>query len=161
MEAFQLLRDDSIKRIKIADHMLNVTYPLIKDPKILIAVTENIFLSLSYALGSLLHYERLFKKIPDFKDNFKSKFEIFKNSCIKRYSLSEGYLKLLQDVKNIIMEHRKSPVEFKRNDSLVICNDHYRCRTLDECLLKKYLADSKLFLNEISLIVSKDERIFK
>ena len=44
MEKFQELREISKKKIFLADHILTQTYPLLKDPKLLLATTENIFL---------------------------------------------------------------------------------------------------------------------
>jgi len=70
MEKFQELRELSKKRIRVADHMLTMTYPLVQDSKLLLAVVENIFLALTYIMGSVLHYERTFKRIPLFQDDF-------------------------------------------------------------------------------------------
>jgi hypothetical protein len=43
MEEFQVLRDKAVEKIKIADHMLFMTYPLVKDPKLLMSILENTF----------------------------------------------------------------------------------------------------------------------
>ena len=79
MEKFQELRDAANKKLQLADHILTMTYPIVKDPKLLLSVVENLFLAFSYGIGSVLHYERLFKRIPPFPDNFASKFELFRD----------------------------------------------------------------------------------
>ena len=43
MESYEIARDKAKRHVKIADHMLTQTYPLIQDPKLLIAVMDNIF----------------------------------------------------------------------------------------------------------------------
>ena len=50
MEKFQQLNEEAIKNYRIADHILNKTYPLLKDTRMLVGVTENIFLALTNAV---------------------------------------------------------------------------------------------------------------
>tara|TARA_Y100000310_G_scaffold255534_1_gene263014 strand:+ start:7241 stop:7726 length:486 start_codon:yes stop_codon:yes gene_type:complete len=161
MEKFQELRDAANKKLQLADHILTMTYPLVKDPKLLLSVVENLFLAFTYAMSSLLYYERLFKRIPPFPDDFKSKFEIFKDKCISKHSLDREYPKIIQDIKEIIVAHKKSPIEFSRHESLIICNGDYRTRTISADLIKDYVAKAKLFIKSVSTIVSKDETIFR
>jgi hypothetical protein len=161
MEKFQELRSAANKKLQLADHMLTMTYPIVKDPKLLLSVIENLFLAFSYAMSSLLYYERLFKRIPSFSDNFKSKFEMFKDKCSDRYNLDEEYLKIMQEIKEIIIAHKKSPMEFQRNDNFVICNGDYRMRTISSDMIKIYVQKAKLFIKSVSTIVSRDESIFR
>ncbi|MBD3310051.1 hypothetical protein GF351_02430 [Candidatus Woesearchaeota archaeon] len=160
MEKFQEFREGARKKIKVADHILTQTYPLVKDPKLLIAVIENIFLGMSYAMSSVLYHERLFKKIPPFNDNFSSKLSVFKQKCVERYGIESRYLFLLRDLKNIIVEHRKSPMEFVRNDKFVICSDSYNLRTININDLRSYVSDAKVFIEEMGNITRADEDIF-
>ena len=160
MEKFQELKEAAKKRLRIADHMLTQTYPLVQDPKLLLAVMENIFLALTNSMGSVLYYERLFKKIPPFQDNFASKFRMFREKCADKYRINRDQLAFIQDVKNIILEHKKSPVEFVRKDQFVICNGSYRTHTISVNELKDYITKSKSFLRHTEDIVSKNEGLF-
>ncbi len=160
MEKFQELRDISKKKIQIADHILTQTYPLINDSKLLLAVLENIFLALTNSIGSLLYYERLFKKIPPFQDNFSSKFNMFRAKCVSKYNFSREQIDMVQDIKDIILQHKKSPVEFTRKDSFVICSNNYNMRTISIDKMKDYLSKAKLFIQEINKIVIENEEIF-
>ena len=157
---FQILRDKALQKIKVADHMLFMTYPLVKDPKLLLAIIENIFASLDYGISALLQHERLFKRIPPYHDTFTSRFEIFRNKMIPRYGLSTSYVRLIKEVKTILSEHKKSPVEFARKDKFVICSPNYSLKTIDINLVKKYIFETKVFVDNINKIVSKHERIF-
>jgi len=160
MEKFQELRDVASKKLHLADHILTMTYPMIKDSKLLLSAIENLFLALTYGMSSLLHYERLFKRIPPFADNFASKFELFKDKCVHRYNIDEEIIKIIQDIKEIIIAHKKSPMEFTRKETLVICDRDYRTRIISENMIKSYVEKAKLFIKNISTIVSKDESIF-
>jgi len=160
MEQFQILRDKAVQKIRVADHMLFMTYPLVKDPKLLLSIIENVFASLDYGVSSLLHHEKLFKRIPPFHDTFPSRFEIFKDKMIPKYELSPKYVKLIKDVGSIISEHKKSPVEFARKDKFVICSPSYSLKTIDTNLVKKYIFETKVFVDNVNKIVSKHEGIF-
>jgi len=161
MEKFQELRESAKKKITIADHMLTQTYPLVKDAKLLLAVLENTFLALSYSMSSVLHYDRLFKRINILPENFEGRFHIFKDKCVPRYKIDKEYLSLIREIKDIIIAHKKSPVEFVRNDRFVICSENYRMKTVSVDQLKKIIQKSKVFIQESSNIVNKNEAIFR
>ena len=161
MEKFQQARETAKKSITIADHMLSVTYPLVKDPKLILAIMENIFLAYTNSMAAILYYDRLFKKIPPFNDTFESKFNIFKARCIERHGLDNNYLIDMQDIKNTLLEHKKSPIEFARKDKFVICSENYKMKTIDLNVLSEYINKAKVFIQEMDNIVSKNERIFR
>lgn len=161
MEQFEELKEAAKKKISIADHMLTQTYPLVKDAKLLLAVLDNIFLSLSYAMSSVLSYDKLFKKISVFPENFEARFHVFKEKCAPRYNIDKEHLSLIREIKDIIIAHKKSPVEFARNDRFVICSENYRMKTVSVDQLKKIIQKSKMFVQETSNIVNKNDRIFR
>ena len=74
MDEFEALRETARKKVQMADHTLTRIFPSVKDPSLLVASLEHLFLALSSSLGALLAYERLFKRIPPFQDSFSSKF---------------------------------------------------------------------------------------
>ena len=157
MAVFQERLDKAKQNIKIADHMLSVTYPLLKDSKLLLAIVENIFLSYTNSIAALLYYERELKKIPPFTDSFESKFNMFRERCVLKYNIEKSYLMEIHDVWDIIIEHKKSPVEFKRRDSFVICSESYKIKTITVNNIKDYLNKAKVFIGDIDNIVGKDE----
>ncbi|MBU1204740.1 MAG: hypothetical protein KKA61_00880 [Nanoarchaeota archaeon] len=161
MEQFQEAIEKANQKLKIADHMIFMTYPLVRDNRLLLSIIQNIFLALANAMSSILYYERLFKKIPSFNDNFDSKFTIFRTKCVDRLNIDKKYIKLISEIKDIIVEHRKSPVEFERNNKFVICSSTYRMRTISIDEIKKYITETRMFIQEANNIVSRNERIFR
>jgi hypothetical protein len=123
MDEYKRFRDEARKDIKIADHMLFVTYPLIRDPKLLLAVLENIFLTLTNTMGYVLYYERKFKRVPSFFDTFESKYRVYVEKIVSRYDISPEYSTLLKRVKEILVAHKRSPIEFSKRDQFVICSE--------------------------------------
>lgn len=160
MEKYEELRDIARKKIQIADHMLTMTYPMVKDPKLLLAVMENIFLALTNSIGSLLYYERNYKRVPPFQDTFVSKFNVFKEKCVKEYHISPETVMMVGEIKDIILEHKKSPVEFTRNDSFVICSENYKMKTISFDKMKGYISKSKIFMKNINNIINKNQQIY-
>ena len=157
MEVYQRLREEAKKKLSLADHMLYVTYPLVKDPKLLLAVMENIFLALTHTLGSLLYYERMFKRVPPFFDTFESKYRVFSEKCVERYGIEQEYLNLLRNVKEILIAHKRSPIEFSRKDQFVICSDDYQLKVLKISEIKEILAKTKEFNTRIENILKELE----
>jgi hypothetical protein len=160
MEKFQELRENAKKKIGIADHMLTQTYPLVQDPKLLLSVLENVFLALTNSVGSVLYYERLFKRIPPFQENFDSKYNIFRARIVNRYNIDKKYVDILKDIKEMLLQHRKSQMEFTRKDKLVICDEEYRMKTLSINDIKEYIETTKEFIDISQQITKKDEKLF-
>ena len=143
------------KKFNLADHMLNVTYPLVKDTKLLLPIIENIFLSMANAMVAVLYLDRKYKRVPTFADSFEEKFNAFKQYCVHKHNIDKSYIADIHDIKAIITERKKSPVEFIRKDRLVICNQNYRIRTLSTADIRSYLSKAKLFIEEMDNIVKK------
>ncbi len=161
MERFQNFRDNAQKKLSVADHILTQTYPLVKDPKLLLSVLENVFLSMTYAMNAMLYYERTFKRVHPFHDSFDSRFNMFRHKVMKTYKISSRYADLIEDMRNMIIEHKKSPIEFSRKDKLVICNGDYKMKTVTIDKLKEDLDAAKEFLEIAKRITSKNESIFE
>ncbi len=160
MERYEELREAAKKKIWTADHMLTMTYPLVKDPRLLVNILENIFLALTNSIGALLYYEQLFKRIPNFQENFISKFNLFRDKCAVRYNIDKKYFLMIQEIKDVIAEHNKSPVEFTRKDCFVICSDDYQMKTISSEKIKSYIALSKSFIQAINSIIDKNQGMF-
>jgi hypothetical protein len=157
MERYQEQLDTAKKKLQIADHMVNVTYPLVRDTKLLYASVENLFLSLTSTMGALLHFERLYKRIPPFNDTFESKYFMYNHMLQEKFRLDSEYSKMMKDIKKIIVEHKKSPVEFQRRDKFVICSQNYSTMVLTYPTIREYLTKAKLFIQEINTIINKNE----
>jgi len=155
MEKFLELRDTSQKKIWLADHILTQTYPFLKDPKLLMSSLETLFLAYANAIGSLLYYEKRFNKIPDFEDNFDSKFKVLKEHLSKKYDIKQEDIMSIKEIKDIILQHKKSPVEFTRPDMFIICSDEYQMKTISFDNLKKKVANAKIFIEKINNITNR------
>ncbi len=157
MEKFFEARHKAKKYLRTADHILTMTYPLINDPKLLLAVMDNIFLAATNSISAILYFERYQRLIPPFHDNFESKFNMFKFKIIDKYNLDRSYVQIIQEIKEIIVSHKKSPVEFSRKDVFVICSDKYQLQTVSINQVQSYLSKVSKFIKQIEDITCKHE----
>ncbi|MBI1969910.1 hypothetical protein HYS48_04410 [Candidatus Woesearchaeota archaeon] len=154
-------KEKALKNIRIADHMLTQTYPLVNDPKLLLSILENVFLSLTNAMAALLHHERMQKKIPPFQENFESKFHMLQSMVaskhrIRGYTISPEQLRFIQEIKDAVIAHRKSPMEFVRKDSFIICtDDNYGMKMLSVEAMKQYISKAKQFILEVNKVLEE------
>ena len=160
MELFHEYQEKSKNSIILADHMLSVTYNLVRDHKLLFGVLENTFLSVSYAMSSVLHYEKLFKRIPHFEDSFDERFNAFKEVAA-RYNISIEFIMLIVDLKNLIAIHKESSVEFHKGDKIIMCSENYKMNMISIEDIKKYVFKAKLFIQETTNIISQNDKLFR
>ena len=157
MEKSRLLQEEALKNYRMADHMLNVTYPLVHDTKLLLGVADNIFMALANSLGSILHHEHRFKLVPQFEDTFEGKLKVFREECLHRRKIDRDYVEMMKEIKEIIFLHKTSPVEFRRKDRFVICTDKYQVKAITVNQLKSYLLKTKNFLEIAEQITGKED----
>jgi len=67
---------------------------------------------------------------------------------------------MVGEIKDIIMQHKKSPVEFTRNDSFVICSEDYKMKTISLEKMRNYISKSKIFMQNINNIINKNQQIY-
>jgi len=153
MENVRKLLNEANSLFKISDHLMYVTYPLVKDNKLIVSITENLSKSLIKAMEAVLHYDRLYKRIEIFPENFYSKFDIFKRKCAVRYNIDRNHIVLIEDLKKLVDERKKSKMEFVRKDKYVICNSNYSTKIITLDKLKEYLNISRNFLKRVNHII--------
>lgn len=152
-EGHERIISEAVKSLKTADHLTYITYPVVKDNKLLIKIVENVYISLVMVMEGLLYYDRYYKRIGPFADNFDSRLDVFKNKVGRRYNFDREFIVLLLDLKKIIEDHKKSPMVFQRSDRVVICSDRYRMKTLNIDDVKHYIGKAKPFISKARNIV--------
>jgi hypothetical protein len=156
MENIILEVEKANKCLKVADHMLNITYPMVKDPKILVNVLDNLNSGIYASISALLFLEEYNRNIPSFQDNFESRFFVFKMNCVDRFKINHKYLPFITDLRAMLEAHKKSPVEFIRKDKYVMCSHDYEITELNKKVLYDALLKAKVFIDEINNIIYKD-----
>ena len=143
------------ENLRIADHMANITYQIVKDPKFLVTILERLNKALNLGMKTILAYEVKWKKIPPFQDDFNIMYPLFKARALRRYSFKEHYSKLIGQIHEAIIRHKEAPVEFTRKQKLVICDEKYDLEIVSIESVKKSIQLSKEFLKEAEIIIAK------
>jgi hypothetical protein len=155
MQKFNDLVLEASKKLRLADHMTYVTYPLLKETKLLLTIIERINKSLTTALDAYLYYDYLYKRISYMPDNLREKLDVFERSSAKRYNL-QGYSSLILEINEILKKHKEAPVAFTKKDKLVICSQNYKIKTLELEDAKNYLSKAKLFILRLHNILKQE-----
>ena len=148
-------KDNATQKYEGARHLLNVTFPMIKDPKLLLGVINNLSASLESSMDAILAYERLLRLVPVYNNNYESKFNLFRMKSIRRNNIPPAAIHLMSELRYIIDLHKKSPMEFQRGNRFVICNKDYQLKVISIKDLQQYLYTTKDMLDLTHKIVSK------
>lgn len=155
MEQFEKDLNEAKKKIYVADHMLSNAFSLLKDPKILLAILDNVHECFSKSLSAFLYHERLFKRIPAYAKNPESELTMFKLKVYKKYGFDDELITTFDKIRDLLIAHNASPVEFSRKDSYVIASNKYDLKTITPEETKKFILDGKKFLNSIEEKIKK------
>jgi len=155
MQKFYDLVLEASKKLRLADHMTYVTYPLLKETKLLLSIIESISKSLTISLDAYLYYDHMYKRISYIPDNLREKLDIFERSSARRYNL-QGYSKLILEINEILRKHKEAPVSFAKNDKLIICSQNYKIKTLEVEDAKNYLSKAKPFILRLRNILKQE-----
>jgi len=130
--------DDAARRIQVADHMLTMTYPLVNDPKLLIAVLSNLTQSMESTMSAALTTE----KVPHSEA---TRLAAYKRYVARKRNVPPETIRAYEEMRATLKEHKESPVAFRRNEQFVICNEGYKLRTLSPTTAKNYITLAKKF----------------
>ena len=149
MEQLDLLKSDAVKHMKVADHILTMTYPLVQDPKLLKLVMKNMYISIKKTMAALFIYEHPHRSPPDKFDKLVKKIM----PILDKHELSREYVSFLNNLKNTIHTQRKADVEFIRKNKFVFTNKDYKLNTITNKEMKEYLIKGKLFMRTIMEVI--------
>jgi hypothetical protein len=147
----------AVQQHQVAVHLLTVTFPLAKEPKLLLGITFNLTSAMEYAIEALLVYERKLGLISAYAEetDFKEKIRIFKEKCVNRNKIPVSYLYLLSQMQFLQRLHKTCPTEFQRGNRLVMCTSRYEMHTLSINDIKNYVSETREFVGMIGRIVRK------
>jgi hypothetical protein len=147
MEKFLENLFEAEKILKKLDHMIYVTYPVVKDKRLLLRILIETKIAIAKCINSILHYEYLYKRIKLTKDPIQN-LRTFKVKCAPKYDISFTEIKLMVELFNIIEKHKKSPFEFRKEDKIVILSENSEPKIIIFEDTKEFLTLAKEILNK-------------
>lgn len=159
MEKFFQNLEEADRILKTSGHMLYVTYPLVQDKKMLIKIIEEIKNAIVKSINAILQYDYLYKRIQLSSDT-KINFENFKNKSAPRYEITEREIQGIEEILKIIESHKKSPMEFTRNDKVVILSPEMTQISINIEKAKRFLSLGNSIINKAKRgMIQKYEKI--
>jgi len=147
MEKFLEKVQEAEKNLRTIDHIIYVTFPLIKDKRLLLKVIQDIKKVITNCITSILQYEYLYKRVSLYKDS-RENFKTFTEKCAARYNISKGEVNLLLELFKFVEKHKESPFEFVRNEKIVILSENSKPATLTLEKIKEFLIMAKDILRK-------------
>jgi len=155
MEKFLENIEEAEKTIRFVDHMIYVTFPLIKDKRLLLKVLQETKTAITNCISSILQYEYLYKRITLYK-NSKANFKTFIEKCASRYGISKEEIKLILELFDFVEKHKESPFEFVKKEKVVILSENLKPKILTIEKTKEFLMLAKNILRKTRGTITKN-----
>ncbi len=134
-----IIQDKAFQQLKAAEHLLQVTFPLVKDPKLLIGILYNLSAALDYAMQAILQQE------PAVPQSLNGKLHFLQT----KYGIGKNSIELIRRVNEISSAHKDSSVVFTRGSKQVICTDEYAMEVLSAQELASFIEQARDFLKSM------------
>jgi len=125
----------ALQQYEIAKHLMTVTYPLIKDPKLLPTINANLKNAVDHALMTLP------KPTP---------IDTNVLPILQKYNIPSEFSQLITELNEIKKLQQKSPVEFSRKDNYILASREFKLKAVSPQETKKNLLLTKQFLDWVS-----------
>ena len=146
-----------MKSLQVADHIAYVTYPLMKDKRLLLKSLESVYEALIHTINAILQYDYLWKRVQLYKDP-KSNFRVFSEKCAPRLGISKEQVSGILNTLSLVEKHRRSPLEFSRKDKVIIMSDNLKTSVIDIEMIKTNLILSKSILEKANSYFNINKR---
>ena len=144
---FQNLREAD-KIIKAVDHLVYVTFPLVKDKRMLLKTLVELKNAIALCINAILQRDYIYRKIRLYKDA-KENFRTFGEKCAQGYGINQNEVNQIAKIFEIAEKHKRSPLEFVRHDKVVIMSENFNTETITHEKLKEYVILAKNVLAKI------------
>ena len=135
------------KNLRTIDHIIYVTFPLIKDKRLLLKVIQEIKDVVTNCITSILQYEYLYKRISLYRDS-RENLKTFTEKCAQRYNIGKDEIRLILELFKFVENHKKSPFEFVKDEKIVILSENSKPTTMTLEKTKEFLITAKDILKK-------------
>lgn len=139
------LFEDAKRKLAIADHFMFVTYPLLKETKMLKMIMDNVADSVFKSMQAVLEKERMMKKATHLTGNFHVDFELFRSHS-SQYGFTPKHHYLVQELRAFHESKMKSHMEFVRGDKYVFAFEDFSMKVLTADKVKSMIENANDFL---------------
>ena len=156
MENYQELINKAQKEIDSSDHLLFVTYNIVKDSKFVFSVTNQLIDAVKYALEALLEFERKSKLIEPYPKQFNFMVDTFKKKVAERREFDERTLTFLNKLVSMEQTIDTSSIHFRRGDTYVLADEEFGTQAIELQTIKSYFSSAQEFASKVGDIIEQD-----
>ena len=156
MENYHELINKAQKEIDSSDHLLFVTYNIVKDSKFVFSVTNQLIDAVKYALEALLEFERKSKLIEPYPKQFNFMVETFKKKVAERREFEEKTLSFLNKLVTMEQTIDTSSLHFRRGDTYVLADEDFGTQSIELQTIKSYFSSAQEFVTKVGDIIEQD-----
>jgi hypothetical protein len=138
--------------LSTADHMLYMTYPLIREKRLLLKILNEIYLVNLNIINAILQYEYVNKRI-NLYSAAQENFAVFRSQCSLRYGITSEQVQKIAKIFELAEKHKTSPFEFVRNDKIVIMTNALKTDIITVETMKEFIILSKDILKKAETII--------
>jgi hypothetical protein len=138
------------KSLRTADHLVYITYPLIKENRLLKSVLDQLYTITEAIIKAALYYEHACKRIqtpPSMTGLSGGEVETFKK-CALAFMITSPEVQRIDELLELVSKHQASSTEFVRKDRLVFMLNGSRTESISLEQLKGYLNSLKVVLQK-------------
>lgn len=143
--------------IKKIDHLVYVSFPLLQDKKLLLNVIIEIKKAIKKCINIILQQEYFYRRIKIYKKP-ETNFKIFKEKCAARYDITKQEVELIAGLFEISEMHQQSPLEFVKNNKIIILSEDLKCSSVNIEKIKQFLNLGKDILLKTKENIEKNLR---
>ena len=134
--------EENLKKID----SLIVLAQISRNKKLMLMTLEEIEKTIKNCISSILHYEYLIKRAKLSK-NPEENFKTFEEKLSKNY-ISKQELTIIKEILNLTKNHKKSPMEFFRQEEIIIMSENQDFVKLSFQKLTNFISITKIILNK-------------
>lgn len=142
----------ALEELRLADHMIYVTLPLLDDKRVFINAVGHIGKALKDTVRLFMQREADYKQIP-----FMPGEDLLVNEFINRYSSRLGlqdYIEMLKSVVSFNDVRGRSSIKLKKNDKFIVISPEYSMVALTIEQVKAFLRQAREFVSRLGSAVS-------
>ena len=126
-----------------AEHLFHITFPVAKDPKLLLAIVKSISNCLEYSIEAIFSKEKI--TTPE---GLLKKINAVRPLAAKHHLSTDDIIFMLR-IHEILHLQKQSPMEFKRGNTHIICSDDYNLEIVSTKDVEEFLQRTKKILHSI------------
>lgn len=151
-----ILLEKAYKELRTADHMAYVTYPILKEKRLLAKILEGIDSVVRNVIKAILQHEYEYKRVKIYSDPH-ANLKIFEGSCADRYGIREQ-IENIHEILTLAEKHKESSMEFVRNNKMIFLSDDLRTESITLEKLKEYIVTAKELMKRAESVMSLDKK---